>query len=220
MTLHLGFHGAAGTVTGSRHLVETDGTRVLVDAGMFQGLKELRQLNWRPPAFKPASLDHIVLTHTHIDHSGYLPRLVRDGFRGPVHCTPATLELARLLLLDAAKLQEEDADYANKKGFSKHTPALPLFTTGDAEAALERLGPVPYGTWFDLGAGVRARFHNAGPACGPASTTPATSWDRGWSRCASSGRRGRGPSCSAATSGASTCRSIPIRFRRRRATFS
>ena len=166
MTLHLGFHGAAGTVTGSRHLVETDGTRVLVDAGMFQGLKELRQLNWRPPAFKPASLDHIVLTHTHIDHSGYLPRLVRDGFRGPVHCTPATLELARLLLLDAAKLQEEDADYANKKGFSKHTPALPLFTTGDAEAALERLGPVPYGTWFDLGAGVRARFHNAGHLLG------------------------------------------------------
>ena len=102
MTLHLGFHGAAGTVTGSRHLLIADGTRVLVDAGMFQGLKELRALNWRPPAFRPEAIDHVVLTHTHIDHAGYLPRLVRDGFRGPVHCTPATEELARLLLLDVA----------------------------------------------------------------------------------------------------------------------
>jgi metallo-beta-lactamase family protein len=166
MTLHLGFHGAAGTVTGSRHLLETDRSRVLVDAGMFQGLKELRELNWHPPAFKPASIDHVVLTHTHIDHSGYLPRLVRDGFRGPVHCTPATQELARLLLLDAAKLQEEDADYANKKGFSRHTPALPLFTGEDAEAALKLLSPVDYGSWIDLGDSLRARFHNAGHLLG------------------------------------------------------
>jgi metallo-beta-lactamase family protein len=166
MTLHLGFHGAAGTVTGSRHLLMTDRSRVLVDAGMFQGLKELRLLNWSQPAFQPGSIDHVVLTHTHIDHSGYLPRLVRDGYRGPVHCTPATAELARLLLLDAAKLQEEDADYANRKGFSRHTPALPLFTTADAEAALLRLRPVDYGAWIDLGEGVRARFHNAGHLLG------------------------------------------------------
>ena len=166
MTLHLGFHGAAGTVTGSRHLLETDGARILVDAGMFQGPKELRELNWSAPGFEPASIDHVVLTHTHIDHSGYLPRLVKDGFRGPVHCTPATLELARLLLLDAAKLQEEDAAYANKKGFSRHAPALPLFTSDDAEAALGRLSPVDYGAWFDLGTGVRARFHNAGHLLG------------------------------------------------------
>jgi metallo-beta-lactamase family protein len=168
MTLHLGFHGAAGTVTGSRHLLIADRTRVLVDAGMFQGLKELREMNWRRPAFKPETVDHVVLTHTHIDHSGYLPRLVRDGFRGPVHCTPATQELARLLLLDAARLQEEDADYANRKGFSKHTPALPLFTSEDAEAALGRLVPSDYGAWIDLGDGMRARFHNAGHILGSA----------------------------------------------------
>ena len=168
MTLHLGFHGAAGTVTGSRHLLITDRTRVLVDAGMFQGLKELRELNWRSPAFKPETIDHVVLTHTHIDHSGYLPRLVRDGFRGPVHCTPATRELARLLLLDAARLQEEDADYANRKGFSKHKPALPLFTAADAEAALGRLVPAPYGAWIEMGDGIRARFHNAGHILGSA----------------------------------------------------
>lgn len=168
MTLHLGFHGAAGTVTGSRHLLSTDATRVLVDAGMFQGLKELREMNWRRPAFRPDQIDHVILTHTHIDHSGYLPRLVRDGFRGPVHCTPATQELARLLLLDAARLQEEDADYANRKGFSKHTPALPLFTSEDAEAALGRLVPSDYGAWIDLGDGMRARFHNAGHILGSA----------------------------------------------------
>jgi len=166
MTLRLGFHGAAGTVTGSRHLLEAGGVSVLVDAGMFQGLRELRDLNWRAPAFKPASIDHVVLTHTHIDHTGYLPRLVRDGFAGPVHCTPATRELARLLLLDAAKLQEEDAAYFNKKGCTRHRPALPLFTSEDAEAALERLTPVDYGAWFDLGPGVRARFHNAGHLLG------------------------------------------------------
>ncbi len=209
MTLHLGFHGAAGTVTGSRHLLMTDRTRVLVDAGMFQGLKELRELNWRPPAFKPSSIDHVLLTHTHSDHSGYLPRLVRDGFRGPVHSTAATLELARLLLLDAAKLQEEDAFYANKKGFSRHAPALPLFTGDDAEAALAALSPVDYGAWIDLGDGLRARFHNAGHLRGP-----------GWWRCASSRRGGRGPSCSAATSEGTTCRSTPTRTRRRLATSS
>src|SRR5262245_8890385 len=164
--LHLGFHGAAGTVTGSRHLLMTDGARVLVDAGMFQGLKELRDLNWRPPAFKPASIDHVVLTHTHLDHTGYLPRLVRDGYRGPVHCTPATQELARLLLLDAASLQEEDAEYANRKGFSRHAPALPLFTSADAEAALKALSPVDYGAWLDLAPGLRVRYHNAGHLLG------------------------------------------------------
>lgn len=168
MTLHLGFHGAAGTVTGSRHLLIADGTRVLVDAGMFQGLKELRALNWRSPAFRPEAIDHVVLTHTHIDPAGYLPRLVRDGFRGPVHCTPATQELAHLLLLDAARLQEEDAEYANRKGFNRHTPALPLFTTEDAEAALGRLVPAPYGAWIEMGDGIRARLHNAGHILGSA----------------------------------------------------
>ena len=168
MTLHLGFHGAAGTVTGSRHLLTSGGTSVLVDAGMFQGLKELRLLNWARPAFRPDRIGHVVLTHAHIDHSGYLPRLVRDGFRGEVRCTPGTAELARLLLLDAAKLQEEDAAFANRKGFSRHTPALPLFTTADAEAALGRLVVADYGAWIPLADGIRARLHNAGHLLGSA----------------------------------------------------
>jgi metallo-beta-lactamase family protein len=168
MTLQLGFHGAAGTVTGSRHLLTSEETSVLVDAGMFQGLKELRELNWTRPSFRPDRVDHAVLTHAHIDHSGYLPRLVRDGFRGTVHCTRGTGELARLLLLDAAHLQEEDAEYANRKGFTRHAPALPLFTARDAEAALGRLVFAGYGSWIDVGKGVRARLHNAGHILGSA----------------------------------------------------
>ncbi len=166
--LHLSFHGAAGTVTGSRHLLATGTTRVLIDAGLFQGLKELRERNWCRPSFDPAEVENLLLTHTHIDHAGYLPRLVRDGYGGPVHCTPATRELAGLLLMDAAKLQEEDADYANRKGFSKHAPALPLYTSADAEAALARLRSVDYDAWLDLGQGVRARFLNAGHILGSA----------------------------------------------------
>ena len=168
MTLQLAFHGAAGTVTGSRHLLTRDGTSVLVDAGMFQGLKQLRELNWARPAFRPDRIGHAILTHAHIDHSGYLPRLVRDGFHGPVHCTPGTAELARLLLMDAAHLQEEDAAYANRKGFSRHAPALPLFTARDAEAALGLLVVADYGSWIELGDGLRARFHNAGHILGSA----------------------------------------------------
>jgi metallo-beta-lactamase family protein len=166
--IELSFHGGAGTVTGSRHLLTTPTCRMLVDVGLFQGLKELRELNWRKPAFDPRSVDHLLLTHTHIDHAGYLPRLVREGYRGPVHCTPATAELAHLLLLDSAKIQEEDAAFANKKGFSKHRPALPLYTTEDAERALRRLQPVDYGVWLSLGEGVRARYLNAGHILGSA----------------------------------------------------
>ncbi len=168
MAFHLSFHGAAGTVTGSRHLLATDRTRLLVDAGLFQGLKELRELNWRRPSFDPASVDHLLLTHTHIDHAGYLPRLVRDGYAGPVHCTRATRELAGLLLMDAAKLQEEDAEFANRKGFSRHAPALPLYTEADAQTALARLREVDYDAWIDLGPGLRARFKNAGHILGSA----------------------------------------------------
>ena len=168
MSASLSFHGAAGTVTGSRYLLEASGTRLLVDAGLFQGEKDLRLLNWKEPTFDPRSVRHLLLTHTHIDHAGYLPRLVKEGYRGPVHCTPATLELARLLLIDSAKLQEEDADYANRKGFAKHEPALPLYTTQDAEAALRLMQPLPYGEWLDLGAGLRARFVNAGHILGSA----------------------------------------------------
>src|SRR5215471_19068202 len=125
--IRLSFHGAAETVTGSKYLLEADGARILVDCGLFQGLKPLRELNWKPLPFSAASVQAVVLTHAHIDHVGYLPRFVRDGFSGTVYCTPATAELAEIVLYDAAKNHEEDADYANRKGFSKHKPALPLF---------------------------------------------------------------------------------------------
>lgn len=168
MTFRLSFHGGVGTVTGSRHLLDANGRRVLVDAGLFQGLKELRLLNWQKPSFDPTGLDALLLTHGHIDHSGYLPRLARDGFQGPVFCTPGTRDLAEILLLDSAKLQEEDAAYANRQGFSKHRPALPLYTAADAEAALGKLRAVPYGDWIDLGRSLRARFVNAGHILGSA----------------------------------------------------
>jgi metallo-beta-lactamase family protein len=166
--MRLSFHGGAGTVTGSRHLLATAEGRVLVDAGLFQGLKELRQLNWKDPGFDPREVDQLLLTHTHIDHAGYLPRLVKQGYEGPVHCTRATADLAELLLLDSAKIQEEDAAFANKKGFSKHKPALPLYTKDDAERALELLRPVRYETWIGLAPGLRARFHQAGHILGSA----------------------------------------------------
>jgi metallo-beta-lactamase family protein len=165
---HLAFHGGAGTVTGSRYLASVGQRKLLIDAGLFQGLKELRLMNWRGPGFDPGSIDHLLLTHAHIDHSGYIPRLVRDGYSGPVHCTPATLDLAELLLMDSAKIHEEDADYANKKGFSKHKPALPLYTSEDAQAAIARMHPVPYGAWLDLGVGIKARFLNVGHILGAA----------------------------------------------------
>ncbi|HEU4695580.1 MAG TPA: MBL fold metallo-hydrolase, partial [Sphingomicrobium sp.] len=125
--LQLTFLGAAGTVTGSRHLVESNGRRLLVDCGMFQGLRELRELNWQDFPVAPSTIDAVVLTHAHLDHSGYLPRLVRHGFAGPIYATGATLDVARLILLDSAHLQEKDADFANRHGFSRHKPALPLY---------------------------------------------------------------------------------------------
>lgn len=168
MTVTLGFYGGAGTVTGSRTLLTTDTHRVLVDCGLFQGLKDLRLLNWKAPAFDPRSVDDVLLTHAHIDHSGYLPRLVKAGFRGPIYATPATIELAGVLLRDAARLQEEDAEYANRKGFSKHETALPLFTEADAERTLGQFLPAPYDEWIDLNGGIRARFSNAGHILGAA----------------------------------------------------
>jgi metallo-beta-lactamase family protein len=162
------FNGAAGTVTGSRHLVTSGDERVLVDCGMFQGLKELRQKNWEPFPFDPVTLPFVVLTHSHIDHSGMLPRLVRDGFKGAVICTPPTAELARLLLMDAAHLQEEDAAFLNRKGLTKHAPALPLFDSGDAGKAIERMTTRPYGAWTDLPERMSFRFHNAGHLLGSA----------------------------------------------------
>jgi len=168
MSHFLSFHGAAGTVTGSRFLMETGTTRFLVDAGLFQGLKKLREMNWAKLRFDPASLDFILLTHAHIDHAGFLPRLTQQGFRGPVSTTHASLDLARLLLMDAAKIQEEDAAFANRKGFSKHHPALPLYASDDAERAISLIEPLDYGAWVEPAPGVGASFRNAGHILGAA----------------------------------------------------
>src|SRR3984885_9401798 len=125
------FLGAAGTVTGSKYLIEAEGKKLLVDCGLFEGSKELKQRNWDRLAVDPATIDWVLLTHAHIDHTGYLPRLVRNGFRGPIYCNPATHQLCNLLLSDSAHLQEEDAKFAQQKGYSSHTPALPLYTVAE-----------------------------------------------------------------------------------------
>ncbi len=163
----LSFWGGVGTVTGSKYLLETDRSRVLVDCGMFQGLKELRERNWQPPPFDPRSLDSVLITHAHIDHTGYLPRLVRQGFGGPVYCSRGTAELLKILLPDAGRLQEEDADYRNRHKISKHKPALPLYTEKDSFAALELLRPIPNtGERFEAAPGINADFRIAGHILG------------------------------------------------------
>jgi metallo-beta-lactamase family protein len=162
------FLGAAGTVSGSKYLIDTGETRFLVDYGMFQGPKNLRLLNWGPPLVPPSTVDHVLLTHAHIDHSGMLPVLVREGFKGKIWTTPVTAELCEISLLDAAHLQEEDARFANKMKFSKHEPALPLFTTQDAEQAIPHLRPVDYDQPMDLSDGTQVRFRDAGHILGSA----------------------------------------------------
>jgi len=162
------FLGAAGTVTGSAHLVRAGDRAVLLDCGLFQGLKELRLRNWRALPFDPQSLDAIVLSHAHIDHTGRLPLLLRQGFSGPIYCTGATAALAEVLLPDAAHLQEEQAERANRRGYSKHRPALPLYTIADAQAVLPLLDRRPYDTAFPVAPGIRARFHRAGHILGAA----------------------------------------------------
>jgi metallo-beta-lactamase family protein len=165
----MAFLGAAGTVTGSRFLLETGAGRVLVDCGLFQGLRDLRRRNWAPFPVDPSSIDAVVLTHAHVDHCGYLPALVRDGFTGAIVSTPTTAELAGIVLPDAAHLQEEEAGYANARGYSKHRPALPLYTRDDAAAALELFRPVEYGTTVDVAPGIHAQLVSAGHIVGSAS---------------------------------------------------
>jgi metallo-beta-lactamase family protein len=167
--MKLTFLGAAGTVTGSKYLLEAADRRVLIDAGLFQGAKELRLRNWADPPFDPAALDAIVLTHAHVDHCAFLPRLIRLGYRRPVYATPATIDLAGLVLPDSAHLQEEEAGYANEKGFSKHKPALPLYTAEDAEAALRLMRPLPYHELREIVPGVAVRPSDAGHILGSAS---------------------------------------------------
>jgi len=166
--LELGFLGAAGTVTGSRFQVSAASTRILVDCGLYQGVKALRRRNWESPPPDPAGLDGVVLTHAHIDHSGYLPALARDGFEGPVWCTAPTADLCEILLPDAGHIQEEDARYANRKQFSRHHPALPLYTEEDARAMLPQLVPVAWDTPREVG-DLRFRLLPAGHILGASS---------------------------------------------------
>lgn len=166
--MDIGFLGGAGTVTGSKFLVHYDGTRILIDCGMFQGLKELRVLNWADLPFNPKDIDAVMLTHAHLDHCGALPLLVKQGFKGPIYCTEPTLELTKIILLDSAKIQEEDAEYANKKGFSKHHPALALYSTADVEKTLPLLKPLRFHEEFSVGA-LKFKFFAAGHILGASS---------------------------------------------------
>lgn len=162
------FMGATGTVTGSRFLLETRDCSLLIDCGLFQGPKDLRLKNWDKFPVSPASINKLLLTHAHIDHTGYLPRLCRDGFAGQIHCTHATRDLCDILLRDSAHLQEEDAEWANRKGFSKHKPAQPLFTTNDAIKALDRFEPFHLGEDYYFKDNLRIKFKDSGHLLGSA----------------------------------------------------
>jgi metallo-beta-lactamase family protein len=187
MSLRLSFLGGVGTVTGSKFLLEHHDRRILVDCGLFQGLKDLRLRNWEPFPVDPRSIDAVLLTHAHIDHSGYLPALVRDGFAGKIYCSHATLELCEILLKDSGFLQEKDAESANRHDYSRHRPALPLYTLEDAAAALPHLSPVPFGQPVQLAEGPTITLRHAGHILGAA--TIECEW--GGTRIAFSGDLGR-----------------------------
>ena len=162
------FLGATGTVTGSKYLVTAGGKKILLDCGLFQGFKQLRLRNWAPLPVNPREIDAVILTHAHIDHSGYLPLLVKNGFRGPVYCSSGTRDLCEVLLPDSAHLQEEEARFANRQGYSRHHPALPLYTRGDAERALRALKAVDFEHRIDLGGGVEFHLSPSGHILGSA----------------------------------------------------
>ena len=166
--MQLTFLGATGTVTGSKYLVTAGDRRVLVDCGLFQGLKQLRLRNREPLPIDPRSVDAVVLTHAHLDHSGYLPLFVKNGFRGKVYCSSATSDLCGILLPDSGHLQEEEAAYANRRGFSKHAPALPLYTEDDAKCCLSQLAPLAFDKPADLGGGLVLRLSRSGHILGAA----------------------------------------------------
>lgn len=162
----LSFYGAAETVTGSKYLLEAGGARVMIDCGLFQGEKELRSKNWGPLEFNPGHVDAVVLTHVHIDHIGFLPRFVKMGFRGRVWCTPATQDLAEIILYDSAQNQEDDAEYANRKGFTRHKPALALYDRGDVQRSLKLLKGTDREQWFNPAGAIWCRYHDAGHLLG------------------------------------------------------
>ena len=162
---YIQFLGAAGTVTGSKHLVNTSpdgsgkaGFQVLIDCGMFQGAKEWRLRNWQPTPVPASSIDAVILTHAHLDHCGWIPRLVREGFRGPVYATPSTIDLCGIILPDSGHLQEEDARFYNRHKKSKHDPALPLYTLAEAEDSLQHFRPVEFKEGRQLSPEVSFRF--------------------------------------------------------------
>ena len=169
MPISITFLGAARTVTGSAYLVDSGRSQVMVDFGMFQGRKEIRQRNWVDPEFPAPHMEAVVLTHTHIDHIGRIPRLVKNGFKGPIFCTPPTVELADVLLKDAAHLQMEDAEYLNRKGLTSHKPALPLFDDKDVERAMKLFVPVPLGKTHVAAPGISFLFREAGHLLGAGS---------------------------------------------------
>lgn len=160
--------GGAGTVTGSKHLLTLGGHRILIDCGLFQGLKNLRDLNWTPLPVSPRDIDAVILTHAHLDHCGYLPRLVREGYRGKIYATPATRDVAELILMDSGHLQEKDAEFLNRHKLSRHQPALPLYTVHDAQNAVEHFSTVEFDQTVRLSNGAWFRFHRAGHILGAA----------------------------------------------------
>ena len=163
----ISFYGGVGTVTGSKYLIEHDGKKVLVDCGLFQGFKELRERNWQPPPFEPESLDAVIITHAHIDHTGYLPRVVRLGYDKPIYTSKGTGDLLKILLPDSARLQEEEADFRNRHQLTTHTPALPLYDENDARDTLKLLHTVPNdGVPVEVAPGIRASFLVAGHIMG------------------------------------------------------
>ena len=169
MSVTITFLGAAGTVTGSKYLVRHNGHRLLVDCGLFQGYKQLRLRNWHPLPIAPQTIDAVVLTHAHLDHSGYLPLLAKSGYRKDVHCTPGTRDLCAILLPDSGYLQEEDAAYLNRHKLSKHDTALPLYTRQDALECLKQFKTHAFGQSFEPIAGWRVSFSRAGHILGAAS---------------------------------------------------
>lgn len=166
MIMKLSFLGATGTVTGSKYLLETRGKRILIDCGLFQGLKELRLRNWASLPIDPASIDAVLLTHAHLDHSGYLPLLVRNGFAGPVYCTQATADLCSILLPDSGHIHEEDASRANRYGYTKHHPALPLYSEKDAWLALDQFKPLEFSKQYHIDKKIYFRFEPVGHILG------------------------------------------------------
>ncbi|HXV23180.1 MAG TPA: MBL fold metallo-hydrolase [Alphaproteobacteria bacterium] len=168
MSIRLSFLGGVGTVTGSKYLLELDDLRILIDCGLFQGFKQLRLRNWAAMPVDPKGINAVVLTHAHLDHSGYVPLFVKKGFAGPIICTEATSDLCRILLPDSGHLQEKDAEYANRHGFSKHQPALPLYTLEDAKLSLDRFTPVIFRQEREITRRLSVRFLPAGHILGAA----------------------------------------------------